>query len=55
MGLVGGARSKGVGLLGIEERVREIGGVVTIESLAGRGTTVSIDIPLPRAALGAAS
>ncbi len=33
------------GLLGIRERVRVLGGTLTIDSGAGRGTTVSIHIP----------
>lgn len=33
------------GLLGIRERVRVLGGALTIDSGAGRGTTVSIHIP----------
>jgi signal transduction histidine kinase len=40
-------RSHGVGLLGIQERVREIGGVVSLESFKGAGTTLNIDIPVP--------
>lgn len=44
------SRRQGVGLVGIEERVREIGGVVSITSMKGAGTTVDIDIPVPRTA-----
>jgi signal transduction histidine kinase len=40
-------RRVGMGLLGIEERVREIRGVVSIHSRAGAGTTLEIDMPIP--------
>ena len=36
---------RGLGLLGIEERVRELGGSATILSQAGRGTLLEIEIP----------
>jgi signal transduction histidine kinase len=42
-------RRVGMGLLGIEERVREIHGVVSIHSPAGAGTTLEIDMPVPPA------
>jgi signal transduction histidine kinase len=45
-------RRVGMGLLGIEERVREIQGVVSIHSGAGAGTTLEIDIPIPPAREG---
>ncbi|HEY7409354.1 MAG TPA: histidine kinase [Vicinamibacteria bacterium] len=41
-----GARRGGVGLLGIEERVREVGGALSIRSGAA-GTTLEIRIPVP--------
>jgi signal transduction histidine kinase len=37
----------GLGLLGIEERARELGGAVSIQSQPGRGTTLQAEIPLP--------
>ncbi len=37
---------RGLGLLGMEERVRRLGGRFGIESQPGRGTTVSAEIPL---------
>jgi two-component system, NarL family, sensor kinase len=40
------ARGRGFGLLGIEERARAIGGRVTIQSAPGRGTTVTVTVPL---------
>lgn len=40
-------RRAGMGLVGIEERVREIHGVVSIRSRPGAGMTLDIDIPVP--------
>lgn len=37
----------GLGLVGMEERVRELGGVLTIHSQTGKGTVVKASIPLP--------
>jgi two-component system sensor histidine kinase UhpB len=42
------ADTTGTGLLGIEERVRALGGTVAFRS--GRGTHVSVRLPLGRAA-----
>ena len=39
-------RRNGLGLKGIEERVRELGGVVTIRSAPGGGTTLTVRLPL---------
>lgn len=39
--------SHGLGLRGIEERVRELHGVVHIESAAGRGTSLRVSLPVP--------
>jgi signal transduction histidine kinase len=39
----------GTGLLGIEERVRELGGSVAIRSKPGRGTRINVTLPLPQA------
>jgi signal transduction histidine kinase len=38
-------QSKGLGLLGIEERVAHLGGTCTIHSEAGSGTAIAIDLP----------
>lgn len=38
---------RGLGLLGMRERVELLGGTVTINSAPGRGTHVSIRVPLP--------
>ncbi len=40
---------RGLGLLGIQERVRELGGGVSIVSQPARGTVLSAEIPLSRA------
>jgi signal transduction histidine kinase len=41
-------RGTGLGLLGIEERVRDLAGNVTITSQSGKGTVLSARIPLPK-------
>ncbi len=38
---------KGMGILGMEERVKRLGGSLHIGPGAGRGTTLSFDLPLP--------
>lgn len=54
-------RVRGLGLLGMEERVRHLGGMFQIESRAGRGTLVGVSLPLaaihepPKAAAVAAN
>jgi signal transduction histidine kinase len=40
-------RVRGMGLLGMEERVKRLGGTLKIESPAGQGTTVVAELPLP--------
>jgi signal transduction histidine kinase len=40
------ARSRGMGILGMEERVKRLGGTLTIDSARGRGTTVKAELPL---------
>ena len=42
------AHEKGLGLLGIEERVNRIGGAVQVDSAHGRGTTIGLQLPLPQ-------
>jgi signal transduction histidine kinase len=37
----------GLGLLGLDERVRELGGTLAVESAPGRGTTLQITMPVP--------
>jgi signal transduction histidine kinase len=41
-------RQRGMGILGMEERVRRLGGTLTLRSNPGTGSTVSAEIPLPR-------
>jgi signal transduction histidine kinase len=41
---------RGLGLLGMEERVRRLGGELRIDSEMGRGTTISAELPLPQMA-----
>jgi signal transduction histidine kinase len=43
-------QEKGMGILGMEERVRHLGGELHVQSEPGRGTSVSIRLPLPREA-----
>lgn len=37
----------GMGLIGIEERVRELGGIFTVESRPGAGSSVRVELQLP--------
>jgi signal transduction histidine kinase len=50
VGLDPARRGKGLGLRGIEERVKELHGTMTIGRSTGRGTTLAIRLPLPAAA-----
>jgi signal transduction histidine kinase len=43
-------RKRGMGLLGMEERVKRLGGTIEIVSRSGAGTTIRADIPLADAA-----
>jgi two-component system NarL family sensor kinase len=43
-----GARDRGFGLRGIEDRAAAAGGRASIRSVPGRGTTVTVRIPIPR-------
>jgi signal transduction histidine kinase len=47
IGFDAGQQRNGLGLRGIEERVREAGGALTINSAPGRGTTLTMQLPLP--------
>jgi signal transduction histidine kinase len=42
-------RQRGMGILGMEERVRRLGGTLTIESAPGKGATVKAELPLHKA------
>ncbi|MBV9275369.1 MAG: hypothetical protein JO333_15840 [Verrucomicrobia bacterium] len=37
----------GLGLLGVQERVRQLGGQIQIDSSANRGTTIQVTVPSP--------
>ena len=37
----------GLGILGMQERVAQLGGKLTVDASRGRGTTVSFELPLP--------
>jgi signal transduction histidine kinase len=41
-------RQRGMGILGMEERVRRLGGTLTIASAPGKGATVKAELPLGR-------
>lgn len=47
VGLETSERRVGMGLVGIEERVREIQGLVSIRSRPGAGMTLDVEIPVP--------
>jgi signal transduction histidine kinase len=47
--------SSGLGLLGMRERASLLGGTFVVESLPARGTTLSLELPLPRATPGRAA
>jgi len=40
-------RMRGMGILGMEERVKRLGGTLTIESKPKQGTTLKADLPSP--------
>jgi signal transduction histidine kinase len=42
------SQEKGIGMLGMEERVARLGGTLQINSERGRGTTISFNLPLPK-------
>jgi signal transduction histidine kinase len=46
-----GVRTRGLGLVGMEERARELHGRVNIESEPGKGTVVKVELPLPEGTL----
>jgi len=39
-------RTRGIGLLGMEERVKRLGGTINIDSRLGAGTTIAVELPL---------
>jgi len=46
-------RTRGLGILGMEERVKRLGGEFTVDSAPGRGTAITADLPLPSASAAA--
>ena len=40
-------RTRGMGLLGIEERVKQLGGKFEVQSQPGKGTSLRISLPVP--------
>ena len=45
-GYVPSQRAKGIGLIGIEERVTEMDGILELKSAPGAGTKIFVSIPL---------
>ena len=45
-------RIRGMGLLGMEERVKRLGGTIVIDSRPGAGTTIRAELPLTEAETG---
>lgn len=45
---VSGDTARGLGLLGMRERVELVGGQITIDSAPGRGVYVTVRVPLPK-------
>jgi signal transduction histidine kinase len=43
------SRARGLGLVGMSERVSQLGGVLNVDSDATRGTRLRVDLPLPGA------
>ena len=43
------SRARGLGLVGMNERVSQLGGVLKVESDPARGTHLRVDLPLPNA------
>jgi signal transduction histidine kinase len=46
IGMQAEGRGNGLGLIGIQERIRELGGVFTIFSVPQQGTTLAVTIPM---------
>ena len=40
-------RTRGMGILGMEERVKRLGGTLRVESQPEKGTTVTAEFPIP--------
>ncbi len=46
------SRARGLGLVGMNERVTQLGGVLKVDSDAGHGTCLRVDLPFTRASAG---
>jgi signal transduction histidine kinase len=46
---VGTQRTRGLGLVGMEERVLELGGRIVVKSAPGAGTRIDVELPAPKA------
>ena len=44
------ARSRGMGILGMEERVKRLGGTLKVDSQPGKGAMVTAELPVPEGA-----
>ena len=47
IGISPGVQRTGLGLVGLDERVRELDGTVAVESTSGGGTTIRVEMPRP--------
>jgi PAS domain S-box-containing protein len=47
-GELGAKRHKHLGLLGMKERVEMVGGTFVLKSTPGQGTTIQVEVPLPK-------
>ena len=47
------ARSRGMGLTGMNERVSQLGGVLRVDSNPSQGTRLEVELPLPEALITA--
>jgi signal transduction histidine kinase len=47
VGIDPAARARGLGLKGVAERVRELGGNIRLQSTQGKGATLAISLPIP--------
>jgi signal transduction histidine kinase len=45
-GVGGAAPERGSGLVGLADRVEALGGTITVDSPAGEGTTVAVELPI---------
>ena len=43
-------RARGLGILGMEERIKRLGGTLTVDSAPGRGSAIRAELPLPASA-----